>query len=406
MSTKEIRCPNCGTVFQIDESQYDSIVAQIKNEEYRKDIRQKEKEFTDQLNDKLKLAAAQTASSYMEQLSQKDLLIAHLKAEQEKAAAEKELELEKLRQQLKAKEAENELAVSKAVNEKEKQIAELNNQLITSRSQFDIQLKAKDDEVAFYKDFKAKQSTKLVGESLEAHCSAEFNKLRPLFPHAVFEKDNVISKESGSKGDFIYRDYDDEGNEFLSIMFEMKNENDTTATKHKNEDFFKELDKDRREKNCEYAVLVTLLESESELYNGGIVDVSHRYPKMYVVRPQFFIPIITMLRNAALNTVEYKKELVMIRNQNIDISNFEENMEHFKNAFGQNYERASRKFGDAIAEIDKSIDHLNKIKDALLSSDRNLRLANDKVQDLSIKKLTKNSPTMEARFRELKENKE
>ena len=406
MSTKEIRCPNCGTVFQIDESQYDSIVAQIKNEEYRKDIRQKEKEFTDQLNDKLKLAAAQTASSYMEQLSQKDLLIAHLKAEQEKAAAEKELELEKLRQQLKAKEAENELAVSKAVNEKEKQIAELNNQLITSRSQFDIQLKAKDDEVAFYKDFKAKQSTKLVGESLEAHCSAEFNKLRPLFPHAVFEKDNVISKESGSKGDFIYRDYDDEGNEFLSIMFEMKNENDTTATKHKNEDFFKELDKDRREKNCEYAVLVTLLESESELYNGGIVDVSYRYPKMYVVRPQFFIPIITMLRNAALNTVEYKKELVMIRNQNIDISNFEENMEHFKNAFGQNYERASRKFGDAIAEIDKSIDHLNKIKDALLSSDRNLRLANDKVQDLSIKKLTKNSPTMEARFRELKENKE
>ena len=221
MSTKEIRCPNCGTVFQIDESQYDSIVAQIKNEEYRKDIRQKEKEFTDQLNDKLKLAAAQTASSYMEQLSQKDLLIAHLKAEQEKAAAEKELELEKLRQQLKAKEAENELAVSKAVNEKEKQIAELNNQLITSRSQFDIQLKAKDDEVAFYKDFKAKQSTKLVGESLEAHCSAEFNKLRPLFPHAVFEKDNVISKESGSKGDFIYRDYDDEGNEFLSIMFEL-----------------------------------------------------------------------------------------------------------------------------------------------------------------------------------------
>jgi hypothetical protein len=406
MSTKEIRCPNCGTVFQIDESQYDSIVAQIKNEEYRKDIRQKEKEFTDQLNDKLKLAAAQTASSYMEQLSQKDLLIAHMKAEQEKAAAENELKLEKLRQQLKVKETENELAVSKAINEKEKKIAELNNQLITSRSQFDIQLKAKDDEVAFYKDFKAKQSTKLVGESLEAHCSAEFNKLRPLFPRAVFEKDNVISKESGSKGDFIYRDYDDEGNEFLSIMFEMKNENDTTATKHKNEDFFKELDKDRREKNCEYAVLVTLLESESELYNGGIVDVSHRYPKMYVVRPQFFIPIITMLRNAALNTVEYKKELVMIRNQNIDISNFEENMEHFKNAFGQNYERASRKFGDAIAEIDKSIDHLNKIKDALLSSDRNLRLANDKVQDLSIKKLTKNSPTMEARFRELKENKE
>ena len=405
MSTKEIRCPNCGTVFQIDESQYDSIVAQIKNEEYRKDIRQKEKEYNDQLNDKLKLAEAQAASSFKEQLNQKDLLIAHLRAEKEKAVSDNAVELERLRQQLKAKDTENELAVNKAVSEKEKKIAELNNQLVTDRNRFDIEMKAKQEEVEFYKDFKAKQSTKLVGESLEAHCSAEFNKLRPLFPRAVFEKDNVISKESGSKGDFIYRDYDDEGNEFLSIMFEMKNENDTTATKHRNEDFFKELDKDRREKNCEYAVLVTLLEAESELYNGGIVDVSYRYPKMYVVRPQFFIPIITMLRNAALNTVEYKKELVMIRNQNVDISNFEENMNRFKAAFGKNYELASRKFNDAIAEIDKTIDHLNKIKDALQSSDRNLRLANDKAQDLTIKKLTKNSPTMEARFRELEEKK-
>jgi hypothetical protein len=263
------------------------------------------------------------------------------------------------------------------------------------------ELKLKDEQIAYYKDFKAKQSTKMVGESLEQHCEIEFNKLRATgFQNAYFEKDN--DARSGSKGDFIFREYSPDGVEFISIMFEMKNQNETTATKHKNEDFFKELDKDRREKNCEYAVLVSLLEEDSELYNSGIVDVSYKYEKMYVIRPQFFIPLITLLRNAALNSIQYREQLAVIKNQNIDITHFEEEMNDFKDKFGRNYRLASEKFQKAIDEIDKTIDHLQKTKDALLSSENNLRLANNKAEELSIKRLTKNNPTMQQKFAELK----
>ena len=260
----------------------------------------------------------------------------------------------------------------------------------------------KDEQIAYYRDFKARMSTKMIGESLEQHCEMEFNRLRATgFQNAYFEKDN--DARTGSKGDYIYRESDEEGTEFISIMFEMKNEADATATKKKNEDFFKELDKDRREKNCEYAVLVTLLEAESDLYNSGIVDVSHRYPKMYVIRPQFFIPMITLLRNAAMNSLQYRKELEVIRNQNIDISHFEEDMNDFKDKFARNYRLASEKFQKAIQEIDKTIDHLQKTKEALLSSENNLRLANDKAENLTIKRLTKNNPTMREKFAELEE---
>ena len=270
-----------------------------------------------------------------------------------------------------------------------------------TKDKYESALRLKDEQIAQYKDLKARLSTKMVGETLEQHCENEFNKLRATaFRNAYFEKDN--DARTGSKGDFIYCENDDEGNEIISIMFEMKNENETTATKHKNEDFFKELDKDRREKKCEYAVLVTLLEADNEYYNTGIVDVSHRYPKMYVIRPQFFIPMITILRNAALNSMDYKRELAMIRNQNIDITHFEENMENFKTAFARNYELASRRFKTAIEEIDKTIAHLQKTKDALMSSENNLRLANSKAEDLTIKKLTKGNPTMQAKFAELK----
>ena len=268
------------------------------------------------------------------------------------------------------------------------------------KDQYENQLRFKDEEIERYKDFKAKLSTKMVGETLEQHCEIEFNRLRATgFQNAYFEKDN--DAKSGSKGDYIFRDKDSEGGEFISIMFEMKNEMDTTSTKKKNEDFLKELDKDRREKNCEYAVLVSLLEPESELYNSGIVDVSHKYPKMYVIRPQFFIPIITLLRNAALNSLEYRKELALVKAQNIDVSNFEATMNDFKDKFSKNYELASRKFKTAIEEIDKTIDHLQKTKDALLSSENNLRLANNKAEDLSIKRLTKNNPTMQVKFAEV-----
>lgn len=283
--------------------------------------------------------------------------------------------------------------------EKDKQLQEQ-----SLKDNFAVQLKAKDTEIAFYKDLKTRQSTKMVGETLEQHCEIEFNRLRATaFQNAYFEKDN--DAKTGSKGDYIFRESTPEGIEFISIMFEMKNEMDTTATKHKNEDFFKELDKDRNEKNCEYAVLVSLLESDNELYNTGIVDVSHRYPKMYVIRPQFFISMITLLRNAALNSVQYRKQLAEYKNQNIDISNFEAEMNDFKEKFGRNYQLASDKFRKAIEEIDKTIDHLQKTKDALLSSENNLRLANNKAQDLTVKRLTKNNPTMAQKFAEL-ENKE
>ena len=338
------------------------------------------------------------------------------------AVAAKNLEIAQLKADLAAGEQALSLAVQQAVSakeqelaQKEMQIARLEGDLKASEKEYlfkekslvdgyENKLKDKDEQIAYYKDFKARQSTKMIGESLEQHCSIEFNRLRATaFPRAYFEKDN--DARTGSKGDFIFKDYDEEGMEFISIMFEMKNGADTTATKHKNEDFFKELDKDRKEKGCEYAVLVSLLEADNELYNSGIVDVSYRYPKMYVIRPQFFIPMITLLRNASMNSLQYKKELATIKNQNIDIAHFEADMNEFKEKFGRNYRLASEKFKKAIEEIDKTIEHLQKTKDALLSSENNLRLANNKAEDLSIKRLTRNNPTMAAKFAEL-QNKE
>ncbi len=399
---QEIKCPKCGEVFQVDESGYAAIVKQVRDKEFEKEMDSRSAQFETEKETAVKLATIETEQDYKEQLNKKDLKIAELEAK------------------IDACKKDTELAITKAITDKEKEIAEkenvitkLNGQIETSekesllkeqslKEQYEEKLRFKDEEIAHYKDFKSKLSTKMVGESLEQHCEIEFNKLRATgFQNAYFEKDNDAS--SGSKGDFIYRDKDDTGVEFISIMFEMKNEMDSTSTKKKNEDFLKELDKDRREKNCEYAVLVSLLEPDSELYNTGIVDMSHKYPKMYVIRPQFFIPIITLLRNAALNSLSYKQELAVIRNQNIDISNFENEMNEFKEKFAKNYELASRKFKTAIEEIDKTIDHLQKTKEALLSSENNLRLANNKAEDLSIKRLTRNNPTMAAKFAEIKE---
>ena len=341
----------------------------------------------------------------------------------ESARASLQVEMEKkngeisaLNERLTAKETEKQLAIQHALSElNQKKNEEIQNYLMeinTLKTTTDEIIASKDKEIANqkelvqqYKDFKARLSTKMVGESLEQHCSYEFNKYRMgMFRTASFEKDN--DARTGSKGDFIFRDYDEDGLELISIMFEMKNENETTATKHRNEDFFKELDKDRREKNCEYAILVSLLEADNELYNEGIVDVSYRYPKMYVIRPQFFIPIITILRNAAVNAAGYKRQLMIERSNNLDITHFEDNLNTFKEGFARNYELASRRFQTAIEEIDKTITHLQKTKDALLSSENNLRLANNKAQDLSVKKLTKDAPSVRARFEELKENKE
>ena len=391
---REIKCPNCGTLIRIDESDYNHILEQVRSEEFDKEIKAREKDLEERFRSANERKEMKAEADFREKLQ------------------EKENEVRELKSVLRQKESENRLAISEALSKKDREISELSLKIETLNNQhlgekdllkqeYEGKLRMARDEVNYYKDFKARQSTKLVGESLEVHCSTEFGKLRPLFPNASFGKDNEISKESGSKGDFIYRDYED-GVEFISIMFEMKNERDETLTKKKNEDFLKELDKDRREKNCEYAVLVTLLEPESELYNSGIVDVSYRYPKMYVIRPQFFIPIITMLRNAALSTVAYRKQVLTLREQNLDITHFEENMNAFKDAFSKNYELASRRFVEAIEEIDKTIDHLEKVKKALQSSENNLRLANNKAQDLSIKKLTKNAPSVAERFEEFK----
>lgn len=419
---QEIKCPKCGEVFQVDESGYAAIVKQVRDTEFEKEIKQRESSFETEKKNAVDIAVAKLAG-------EKDKLIAELtakldtqkaetKIEAEKVAsdkdkliAEKEFEILKLKGELELSKTNTDLSVKNAVSDKDAKILELESQIKLSKSEWDLkeksiierhteQLKLKDDEIAYYKDFKSRQSTKMVGESLEQHCEIEFNKLRATaFQSAYFEKDN--DARTGSKGDFIYRESSDDGVEFISIMFEMKNEMDTTATKHKNEDFFKELDKDRKEKNCEYAVLVSMLESDNEYYNTGIVDVSHKYEKMYVVRPQFFIPIITLLRNAAINSLKYKRELAVIRNQNIDITHFEEDINDFKDKFSRNFRLASEKFQKAIDEIDKTIDHLQKTKEALLSSENNLRLANNKAEDLSIKKLTKNNPTMAQKFEEL-----
>ena len=399
---QEIKCPNCGKIFQVDEAGYAAIVRQVRDKEFEKEIAQREQVYNNEKDSAVKVAVIETRSQNEKAL-----------ADKERELAEKDLEIAHLKSQIKITKNSTDLTVKTAVQEHEKTILELKNQLQLETTQWELKEKAlseqhtaelrqKDEEIAYYKDFKARQSTKMIGESLEQHCETEFNKLRATaFQNAYFEKDN--DARTGSKGDFIYREASDDGVEFISIMFEMKNEMDTTATKHKNEDFFKELDKDRREKNCEYAVLVTMLEADNEFYNSGIVDVSYKYPKMYVVRPQFFIPIITVLRNAALNSLKYRTELAQIREQNIDITHFEDELNEFKAKFARNYQLASKKFQTAIEEIDKTIDHLQKAKEALLSSENNLRLANNKAEDLTIKRLTRNNPTMAQKFAELDE---
>lgn len=431
----EIKCPRCGEVFTVDESGYAAIVGQVRDEEFRRELTLREKQLAAEKQKDIELVRTQAARA--QEQSEAELLrqIAELKAElttrqshqelaikealekQNESLAQREQQITELRARLEKEELSRQLAITRAIEEKkdeltdrDRQIAELNYKLKEAateslqkqqalRENFTIQLRAKEETIEYYKDLKARLSTKMVGETLEQHCETEFNRLRAAaFPYAYFEKDN--DARTGSKGDYIYREATEDGIEFLSIMFEMKNEMDSTATKKKNEDFFKELDKDRQEKGCEYAILVSLLEPDSELY-GGITDVSYRYPKMYVIRPQFFIPIITLLRSSALHTVEYRRQLAEIRSQNIDISNFEAEMNDFKSRFGRNYDIASRKFKTAIEEIDKTISHLQKTKEALLSSEDNLRLANNKAQELSVKRLTKNNPTMQAMFKEL-----
>ncbi|MGN0267038.1 MAG: DUF2130 domain-containing protein [Lachnospiraceae bacterium] len=405
---QEIKCPKCGEVFVVDESGYAQIVQQIRDKEFEKELSRREKEFEEMKESDLKLAR-------MEQKEAFDKVL--LSKESELSAKEKVIE--QLRAQISINEAEKKLAVSEALQKKEKElsertaeITELKSQLSNKETesklkekslqeQYEDKLKLKDEQIEYYRDFKARQSTKMIGESLEQHCLNQFNALRmTAFPRAYFEKDNDV--RTGSKGDFIFRESQD-GVEFISIMFEMKNEMDETATKHKNEDFLKELDKDRRQKGCEYAVLVSLLELDNELYNNGIVDVSYKYEKMYVIRPQFFIPMITLLRNAALNSLQYRQELEVAKHQQVDILNFEQNMNAFKEGFARNYRIASEKFKTAIDEIDKTISHLQKTKEALLSSENNLRLANNKAEDLSIKKLTKNAPAVKEMFDALKD---
>ncbi|HEX7483696.1 MAG TPA: DUF2130 domain-containing protein [Candidatus Saccharimonadales bacterium] len=422
----EIICPHCKKAFKVDEAGFADILKQVRDHEFEEELRQRSEMLERDKQNAIKLAEANTKNELQADISKKDAEIAELKARATakikelaaegelsaaRLAAEKDAQLAELKAKLQAIETEKRLAVTEAVNKVEKERDELaselrskdtEKQLLESslKGKYETELKSKDEMIAYYKDMKAKLSTKMVGETLEQHCETEFNKLRATgFQNAYFEKDN--DARTGSKGDYIYRETDDDGNEIISIMFEMKNEGDETATKHRNEDFLRELDKDRTEKKCEYAVLVSLLEADSELYNSGIVDVSHRHDKMYVIRPQFFIPIITLLRNAALNSLKYKSELALVKAQNVDITNFENNMEKFKEGFAKNYDLASRKFKTAIDEIDKTIDHLQKTKDALLSSENNLRLANNKAEDLTIKRLTRGNPTMAAKFEDL-----
>ena len=421
----EIICPNCNKAFKVDEAGFADILKQVRDHQFEEEIlnrlalAEKEKESA------VKLAEATIKNTLQEQLAKKEKELAELKAQKEvelsQKLAEKNNELIQLKAKIQGSELEKQLAVNEATKKIEKERDDLSNELkmkdaekqllekslnekyVAELKEKEAIIKHKDEEIALRKDMKVKLSVKMLGETLEQHCETEFNKLRATaFQNAYFEKDNDSS--SGSKGDFIYREHDGAGNEIISIMFEMKNESDQTATKKRNEDFFKELDKDRNEKKCEYAVLVSMLETDNELYNTGIVDVSHKFGKMYVVRPQFFIPIITLLRNAAMNSLHYKAELAMVKSQNIDITNFEDKMNKFKEGFARNYDLASRKFKDAIDGIDKTIKELQKTKDALLSSENNLRLANEKTEDLTIKKLTHGNPTMKAKFDDLTKN--
>ena len=419
----EIICPNCEKAFKVDKAGFAEILKQVRDHQFDEEL---EKRISLEKKDKenaVKIAKNEAEKSFQEKVNQKDKELIELKAKSSTELAEKltkkDAEIAEMKSKIENEEVEKKLALSEAIKEIEKERDKLINELKnkdTEKELFEkslnekhlIELKAKDDiikvkdeEIVFRKDMKLKLSTKMIGETLEQHCEAEFNKLRATgFQNAYFEKDNDV--RTGSKGDFIYRETDEEGNEFISIMFEMKNEGDETATKKKNEDFLKELDKDRNDKKCEFAVLVTLLESDSELYNSGIVDVSHKFNKMYVVRPQFFIPIITLLRNASINSLEYRKELNLMRNQNIDITNFEDKLTNFTEGFSKNYNSASTHFQKAIAEIDKSIARMQKVKQELTTSENQLRLANKKAEDLTIKKLTYNNPTMRDKFEEIK----
>lgn len=411
---QEIKCPKCGEVFQVDESGYAAIVKQVRDKEFEKEISSREIQFENEKEAAIKLAKIEVESKLKDTLVEKEKALFDISAQKDREILELKTRLDTYEKDKALELNRFEIDKERLIAEKDRQIADLAGKIesnekenllkeLSLKQQYETELRFKDEEIRCIKDFKARQSTKMIGESLEKHCELEFNKLRATgFQNAYFEKDN--DAKTGSKGDYIFRESNSDGLEVVSIMFEMKNEADTTSTKKKNEDFLKELDKDRCEKNCEYAVLVSLLEPENELYNSGIVDMSHKFPKMYVIRPQFFIPMITILRNASLNSLQYKQELAVIRNQNIDISNFEESMNEFKEKFARNYEIASKKFKTAIEEIDKTIDHLQKTKEALLSSENNLRLANNKAEDLSIKRLTKNNPTMAAKFAELKNN--
>jgi len=418
----DIICPNCKKAFKVDEAGFAAIVKQVRDHQFEEELQGRLKLAEKEKVNAVKLAEATLRNSIQEELVRKDKEISNLKAENElqlaRQLSEKEAQIAEMKTQIRNAELDKKLQVTEAIKNVEKERDRLQNELRNKeterqlleksltekfmaelRTKEDI-IKLKDEEIAYRKEMKQKLSTKMIGESLEQHCEYEFNKLRATgFQRAYFEKDN--DARSGSKGDYIYRETDESGNEIISIMFEMKNQGDETATKKKNEDFFKELDKDRKEKKCEYAILVSLLETDNELYNQGIVDVSYKYEKMYVVRPQFFIPIITLLRNAAMNSMAYKAELSLIRSQNIDITNFEDKINTFKEGFARNYELASRKFKIAIEEIDKTISHLQKTKDALLSSVNNLRLANNKAEDLTLKKLTHGNPTMKAKFEAL-----
>jgi len=400
---KELKCPKCGNVFVVDEADYISIANQVRNNEFHNDLEARIREMEKTARSQREADTLRVREEFIAKMGQKEQQIALLKAE-----------LQKKDDQTKIALLEEKNRVQHELQAKDAAIAQLNGRVASERQeakirenslkeQYDFQLKQKQDEVNYYKDLKTKMSTKMVGETLEIHCSTEFNRMRTaMFPNAYFEKDN--DARGGSKGDFIFRDFQD-GTEYISIMFEMKNEMDQTATKHRNEDFFEKLHKDRTEKGCEYAVLVSLLEPESEYYNGGIVDVSYRYPKMYVVRPQFFMPLISLLTQASKKGLEYKQALIAAQRQSIDVTNFEADLADFKDKFARNYRIASEKFRTAIEEIDKSISHLQKIKDALIGSENNLRLANDKAEGLTIKKLTRNNPTMKEKFEQVQQTK-
>ena len=394
---KELKCPKCGSVFSVDEADYASIVNQVKNAEFASEVNRRLAELHQQQMAQQKLAEVKMENEHQLALANKDKTISELRAQIAQSSQQQQIAVMEVRQKAQNYLNQKEQEITRLQSEVKTQQLEADSKMEVLKKEYEGKLKNAQDMVDYYKDLKSRMSTKMVGETLEIHCSTEFNRVRPLFPNAYFEKDNDAS--GGSKGDFIFRDFED-GVEYVSIMFEMKNEMDETSTKHKNEDFFKKLDADRNAKKCEFAVLVSLLEPDSELYNTGIVDVSHRYPKMYVIRPQFFIPLITLLVQTSKKSLEYKKQLVIAQSQSVDVTKFEQQLLDFKDKFGRNYRLASEKFQTAIEEIDKSIQHLQKIKDALIGSENNLRLANDKAEELTIKKLTRNNPTMKAKFEE------